>query len=34
MGVKKFIHNVLESLNMDDFELKSKKNLLKLSLES
>ena len=32
MGVKKFIHNVLESLNMDDFELKSKKKSLKTLL--
>ncbi len=33
MGVKKFIHNVLKSLNMEDFELKSKKKSLKTLLQ-
>lgn len=32
MGVKKFIQSVLESLNMKDFELKSKKKSLKTLL--
>ena len=32
MGVKKFIHSVLESLNMKSFELKSKKKSLKTLL--
>ena len=33
MGVKKFIRNVLKSLNMDGFELKNKKKSLKTLLE-
>jgi len=32
MGVKKFINSVLESLNMESFELKSKKKSLKTLL--
>ena len=32
MGVKKFIHDVLESLNMKSFELQSKKKSLKTLL--
>ena len=32
MGVKKFINSVLESLNMKNFELKSKKKSLKTLL--
>lgn len=32
MSVKKFIHKVLESLNIDSFELKSKKKSLKTLL--
>lgn len=33
MGVKKFIRSVLESLNMEDFELKNKKKSLKTLLQ-